>query len=54
MSPSSDPKRDNTISDEEWQKIRDNAAKVEPPMFSPEAVNRRKASGEQRDKARWS
>jgi len=41
----------DTISDKEWQKIRERAEKAAPPMFSAEAVRRRKASSAQKDHA---
>jgi hypothetical protein len=41
----------NTISDKEMANIRRRAEKVAPPMFSAEAVRRRKAFGEQLRKA---
>lgn len=40
-----------TISDAEWAKIQARARKVEPPLFSPEAVRRREMAHQQKRKA---
>ncbi|WP_433297435.1 hypothetical protein ACQP2F_41020 [Actinoplanes sp. CA-030573] len=41
----------NTIPDRQWADIRRRAEKVAPPLFSAEAVRRRKAASAQMRKA---
>jgi len=41
----------NTISDKEMAKLRKQAEKAAPPMFSDEAVKKRIATGKQKYKA---
>lgn len=40
-----------TISDAEWAKIQARARKVEPPLFSNEAMRRREIAHQQKRKA---
>lgn len=44
-------KTPNTITDEQWRDIQERAEKASPPMFSAEAIAKRKKSSKQKQNA---